>query len=182
MKSMKRVFFLAAAMSASMAGSVQSAVGPVDAGGFTATHTATVAVEASKIWDQLVHPERWWSKDHTWSGDAANLSLSAAPSGCFCEKLPNGGFVEHARVIHAMPGRMLRLSGGLGPLQGEAVSGTLTVSIKTAEGGGSTLEFVYVVGGSARFNMKEMSAAVDMVIGEQHRRLAKLLAPEGNAN
>ena len=50
--------------------------------------------------------------------DAKNLSIDARPGGCFCEKLPNGGGVEHARVVYVAPREVLRLSGALGPLQG----------------------------------------------------------------
>ena len=28
----------------------------------------------------------WWGKDHTYSGDSANLSLSLTPGGCWCER------------------------------------------------------------------------------------------------
>ena len=49
--------------------------------------------------------------------------------GCLCEKIPaEGGSVEHLRIVFARPGRLLRAQGGLGPLQGEAVVGTLTWS------------------------------------------------------
>ena len=47
---------------------------------------------------------------------AANLSLDAAPGGCFCERLPNGGGVEHMRVTYVEPGKRIVLTGSLGPL------------------------------------------------------------------
>jgi len=28
----------------------------------------TIAAPASKVWETLLHPERWWPADHTWSG------------------------------------------------------------------------------------------------------------------
>lgn len=145
------------------------------AGGFTVSHVATVAASPTGIWAQMVHPELWWSKAHSWSGDAANLSLNVGPGGCFCEKLPGGGFAEHARVIFAAPEKMLRLSGGLGPLQSEAVAGTLTMSLKADPAGGTVIDFAYVVAGAARFDLAEISAAVDGVIGEQHKRLVDLI-------
>ncbi|HEX7915316.1 MAG TPA: hypothetical protein VF497_06160, partial [Rudaea sp.] len=60
---------------------------------------------------------RWWDSNHTYSGNASNLSLDARAGGCWCEQLADGGSVQHMTVLTAMPGRMLRLSGGLGPLQ-----------------------------------------------------------------
>ena len=155
---------------------VQARVASSTAGGFHVSHSATVAATPEAIWAQLVHPEKWWSKAHSWSGDATNFSLEVKPGGCFCEKLPGGGFVEHARVIYTAPGKLLRLSGGLGPLQGEAVAGTLTITIKTGEAQSSTLEFDYVVGGYARFDLKELAPVVDGVVGEQHKRLGQLIA------
>jgi hypothetical protein len=144
-------------------------------GGFVSTHVATMAASPDKIWAQLIKPERWWNKDHTYSGDAANLSLAAKAGGCFCETLAKRGSVEHARVVYLDPGKALRLSGALGPLQGEAVVGTLTVTIKPKDSDESVLAFDYVVGGAARFDMNEMAKLVDTVIGEQHRRLTTLV-------
>ena len=128
------------------------------------------------IWAKLAHPENWWNKSHSWSGDSANLSLSLKKGGCFCERLPGGGFVEHARVIHLAARRMLRLSGALGPLQGEALAGTLTVTITAIDARRSKISFDYVVGGFARFPLDSIAPAVDGVIGEQHSRLVRLVS------
>jgi uncharacterized protein YndB with AHSA1/START domain len=153
----------------------QAAVTANKGGGFIITHTATLPATPAQVWALLLRPSQWWSQAHTWSGNAANLSLNAAPGGCFCETLPNGGFVEHARIIYAAPGAMLRLSGGLGPLQGEAISGTLTIALTAAGDGQTTLTFTYVVGGHAQFDPSAIAPAVDGVIGEQHTRLVKLI-------
>jgi uncharacterized protein YndB with AHSA1/START domain len=53
----------------------------------------TIAVPASKVWETLLHPERWWPADHTWSGKRENLSLGADVGGCFCERW-DGNSVE----------------------------------------------------------------------------------------
>jgi hypothetical protein len=85
---------------------------------------------------------------------------------------------------------MMRLSGAFGPLQGEALTGTLTIQIK-ATPGGSALRFDYVVGGYMRFKVADIAPAVDTVIGEQLAGLARALggtlpvargerAPEGD--
>ena len=153
----------------------QSRAVATDDRGFVISHSAEVKAKPDSVWAQLVHPEAWWSKDHSWSGDAANLSMTPEAGGCFCEKLPNKGSVEHARVIYVAPSRMLRLSGALGPLQGEALTGTLTITIKAGTIGTSVVSFDYVVGGYSRFSLKEIAPAVDAVIAEQHRRLLKLV-------
>lgn len=148
--------------------------------GFTVAHTAQVAASPADVWKMLRMPESWWSKDHSWSGDAANFYLDPQAGGCFCEKLPPGkegeprGSVQHAMVLFARPGAMLRLSGALGPMQGEAMTGTLTITLKAAEGGGTLIRFDYVAGGYARFPLGDLAPQVDMVIGEQLAHLAAL--------
>ena len=155
---------------------VSAAVTEGSATGFTVSHKGDVRATSRVIWARLARPDLWWNKAHSWSGDARNFSMTLKPGGCFCEKLPQAGFVEHARIIYAAPGKMLRLSGGLGPLQGEALSGTLTIMITPGQDGMTSVAFDYVVGGHARFSLIDIAPAVDRVIGEQHRRLLKLIA------
>src|ERR1700704_6205463 len=89
--------------------------------GFTVKVAADAAAPAARVYQALTQQiASWWDKAHTWSGNAAYLSIDARPGGCFCEKLPNGG-VQHMTVLYADPGKLLRLSGGLGPLQDLAV-------------------------------------------------------------
>ncbi len=146
--------------------------------GFTVAHTAQVAVTPEDVWKMLRTPEKWWSKEHSWSGDAANFWLDSQAGGCFCEKLPGEGgamgSVQHARIVFAKPGEMMRLSGAFGPLQGEAVTGTLTIQIKKT-GAGAAIRFDYVVGGYMRFKVADIAPGVDKVIGEQLRGLAAAL-------
>ncbi len=146
--------------------------------GFAVAHTAQVAATPADVWKMLRMPQKWWSKDHSWSGDAANFWLDPQAGGCFCEKLPDGGTglgsVQHARVLFAKPNEMLRLSGAFGPLQGEAMTGTLTIQIKETPMG-SALRFDYVVGGYMRFKIADVAPAVDRVIGEQLVGLANAL-------
>ena len=146
--------------------------------GFTVAHTAQVTASPEDVWKMLRLPDKWWSKEHSWSGDAANFWLDSQAGGCFCEKLPGpggvAGSVQHARIIFAKPNEMMRLSGAFGPLQSEAVTGTLTIQIK-ATPTGSAIRFDYVVGGSMRFKVADVAPAVDKVLGEQLVGLAKAL-------
>ena len=138
--------------------------------GFTVAHTAQVAATPADVWKMLRMPQNWWSKEHSWSGDAANFWLDSQAGGCFCEKLPDAGSgvgsVQHARIVFAKPNELLRLSGAFGPLQGEALAGTLTIQVKETLTG-SALRFDYVVGGYMRFKVADIAPAVDKVIGEQ---------------
>lgn len=60
----------------------------------------------------------WWDAANSYSGDAANFYLEPRALGCFCEKLPGGGSIAHMQVVYVEPGAVLRMLGGLGPLQG----------------------------------------------------------------
>ncbi|KRA82990.1 SRPBCC domain-containing protein [Altererythrobacter sp. Root672] len=146
--------------------------------GFVSHNEALVRASPEQAWAALIAPSQWWNSGHTYSGDAANLSLKAAAGGCFCERVPAksgpDGEVEHMRVIYMTPYSALRLRGGLGPLQSEPVNGVLTVTLKP-EGEGTRIAFDYAVGGYMRMSMTEMAPLVDGVIGEQVQRLAERL-------
>lgn len=173
-------FFAGAAMIAALAFAPAAAAKIVDQSeaGFTVAHTAQVAATPADVWKMLRMPQNWWSKEHSWSGDGANFWLDSQAGGCFCEKLPDTGSgvgsVQHARILFSKPGQLLRLSGAFGPLQGEALTGTLTIQIK-ATPTGSALRFDYVVGGYMRFKVGDIAPAVDKVIGEQLVGLANAL-------
>lgn len=139
------------------------------AGGFTIKLTVTVAAPAAKAWAALIEPRGWWDKNHTFSGDAANLSLDPAPGGCFCEKLPAGGGVRHLTVVYSDPHKLLRLTGGLGPLQDLAVAGVMTWKL-TDTAGKTTLELTYKAGGYAPTGLAALARPVDGVLAEQLAR------------
>ena len=146
--------------------------------GFLVRHTATIAAPPARVYDALVRQVgSWWHSDHTFSGDARNLSIDARPGGCFCEKLKEGGGVEHMRVVYAAPGERLRMSGALGPLQASGLAGSLTWSL-AATPGGTTIELSYSVGGFLAGGFEKMAPAVSGVLEEQLRRL-KLFVETG---
>lgn len=140
--------------------------------GFTISNTRTVAANPDAVWAALVTPKRWWSAAHSWSGNAANFSLDPVAGGCFCERWAAGS-AEHGRVVYAVKGKQLRLRGAFGPLQGEALVGTLTFTL-TPDGKGARIVMDYVVGGYARFVLKGLAPAVDGVMKEQISGLATL--------
>jgi hypothetical protein len=153
--------------------------------GFVSRHEAVVEATPKEVWLALISPSGWWNSDHTWSGDAANLTLTPQAGGCFCETIPEvdeperftlQGSVEHMRVIHAYPEKALRMQGALGPLQSEPVIGVLTVAISKAEQG-TRIVWEYNVGGSMRYEVPVISKAVDGVMGAQLASLAKKLGP-----
>lgn len=157
--------------------------------GFNVVHIASVAATPEAIWKRLLAPKDYWNKAHSWSGSSAGFYIDAQANGCFCElfqekgadgKLKTVGSVEHMRVIFAQPGKVLRMQGALGPLQSEAVIGTLTVAIEPAKDGATAkVSFSYVVGGYMRYKVSEIAPAVDKVLGEQFKNMLQPFTPAG---
>jgi len=138
--------------------------------GFEVATTVTIAGPADLVYGALGEVGRWWSSSHTFSRDAANLSIELRAGGCFCERLKDGGSVQHLQVVYAAPGAGLRLRGALGPLQMEGVDGTLSWALKPGEGGTDVTQS-YVVGGYIRSGMEQWAPRVDRVLDEQLQRL-----------
>jgi uncharacterized protein YndB with AHSA1/START domain len=146
--------------------------------GFEVVSIVTIAAPADRVYSALGEVGHWWSPSHTFSRDAANLSIELRAGGCFCERLKDGGSVQHLQVVYAAPGEGLRLRGALGPLQMEGVDGTLAWTLKPAEGGTSVTQS-YVVGGYIRGGMEQWAPRVDRVLDEQLQRLKSFV--EGKA-
>jgi Polyketide cyclase / dehydrase and lipid transport len=142
--------------------------------GFEIRETVHVTAAPDKAYAALLQPARWWSSEHTFSGSAANLKLEARAGGCWCEALPDGGSVEHMRVVYVAPGKVLRLRGALGPLQGLGVEGAMTWSVK-AGASGADITIGYAAGGYVKDGFDGLSKGVDHVLGEQLERLRKLI-------
>lgn len=150
----------------------------VEGSTFIVEHKLSVAAAPDAVWRSLGEPARWWSKAHSWSGDAANFSMAMRPGECFCEALPDGGGAEHARVVYVAPNKLLRLSGALGPLQQGAALGTLSFEL-TGEGQGTALVVRYVVSGYTGLDAAKLAPIVDGVIGEQAAGLKRAAEAPG---
>jgi uncharacterized protein YndB with AHSA1/START domain len=146
--------------------------------GFLVKFEVSVNAPPAKVYDALVgQVGSWWNPAHTYSHDAKNLSIDARPGGCFCEKLPNGGGIEHLRVVYIAPSQIVRLSGALGPLQASGVAGSMAWKL----GGGSDntrFELSYSVGGFIQGGFEKIAPAVEAMLREQVDRL-KLFVETG---
>jgi uncharacterized protein YndB with AHSA1/START domain len=138
--------------------------------GFTVRISATMHASPADVYSRIVRVGEWWSSQHTYSGDARNLSIDAHAGGCFCEKLPDGGSVQHMEVVQVRPGKLLRMYGGLGPLQGLAGAGPMTFDLKP-EQGGTRLEFSYTVSGYLPQGLASWAGPVNDVLTMQIARL-----------
>lgn len=141
---------------------------------FHLAFTATITAPPAEVFAMLAHVEKWWSPEHTWSGDAANLSLKADVGGCFCERW-SGGSVEHGRVIMAIKDQTLRLDSALGPLQEFALKGTLGFHLAAAENDSTEMLVDYRVNGSSASGLDQFAPAVNQVLGMQLERLLRTI-------
>lgn len=144
-----------------------------DDGGFQLRNVAQVKATPARAYAALGEIGRWWNGAHSYSGRAANLSLELKPGGCFCESLPDGGGVEHGRVLLAWPAQgLLRLDAPLGPLQPEGLSAVLTFQIRP-NGDGVEVVQTFAIGGTRPGLASQL--AVDQVVGEALARYARYL-------
>jgi uncharacterized protein YndB with AHSA1/START domain len=133
--------------------------------GFIVEHRLSIAATPAQAWNTLAQPARWWPKEHTWSGDAANLGLELKLGGCFCERWKDGG-AEHGRVIMIRNNALVRLNAALGPMQDMAVSGVLSIAI-AAKDEGSEATVTYRVSGTSAHGFDKIAPVVDQVVGLQ---------------
>lgn len=152
----------------------QAAVVDVGPSGMEIQHSFKVAAAPQKVWDMLVQPARWWSSEHTFSGQAANMTLDPKAGGCWCEKLPNGGSVRHMDVGFFSPPKALVLRGSLGPLYNLAADGALAWTL-TPNGAETDVTLTFRAGGYIKDGFAKWSGPVDTVLGEQAARLKQAL-------
>jgi hypothetical protein len=155
-----------------VASPVQAAVMGSTADGFTVREEVQFAGSPSSAWKRLIEVGSWWDPQHTYSGRSSNLTLTLQPGGCWCETLENGGFVRHLDVVLVIPEKTLRLTGGLGPLQGMGATGALTFTLRSASPTATTVIAEYSVVGYSREGLTSIAGAVDQVLSEQLQRFA----------
>lgn len=145
-----------------------TSIGP---SGFAVKHEVAIKATPGIVYDALaVKVGSWWNPEHTFSHDSKNLSIAAVPGGCFCERFPDSGGVQHMIVVYASPGKALRMTGALGPLQGLGLAGSLTWDLAKTETG-TKLIVTYGIGGYMAGGFEKIAPIVDAVIGEQVGRL-----------
>lgn len=161
-----RLMFLSVALLASMPAS--AAVIQSGPNGFVVRHSVNLVVPPDQAYAAIGELPRWWDKDHTYSGDSANLSMSLRAGGCFCERLEKGGGIEHMRVTLVQPGERVVMTGALGPLLYEGVSGVMDLKVEKIAGG-AKVTMDYRAAGFANGNAATLAPLVDKVLAEQIR-------------
>lgn len=169
---------LAALLSLTLAPTARAEVRESSEHGFVLENVETVPVGRDAVWAALIDIARWWPSGHTWWGDASKLSINPVAGGCFCE-IDGERQAEHMRVVFVEPGQILRLTGGLGPLQGIGINGILEFRIDDILGGGSTITLSYRFSGQMPQERDAFIEVVDRVQGGQLGGLGKLLREQG---
>lgn len=130
--------------------------------GFIIENRIHVAADTDAAWQALVNKvDAWWPKDHSWWLDAGTFSIEPVAGGCFCER--NGASsAEHMRIVFVEPGKLLRMNGGLGPLQGMGMFGALDWTLSPA-GEGTDITLTYRVTGTNAEGFAGLAPIVDSV-------------------
>ena len=148
--------------------------------GFTIENSQVVPVDAKTAWKALTNDVgRWWPKDHTWWGDASKLSIQPLAGGCFCE-INGEQQARHMTITFVDPGNLLRMTGGLGPLQGMGLDGALEWRFAKVEEG-TKITLWYRVGGYTPDDLQKFVPVVDRVQGLQLGGLADYLRAQAKA-
>jgi len=159
------------AFAACLAGPVRAEVKAASPDAFQILFVERVAAPPGAVYLAIGQVERWWSGEHTYSGESSNLSFALQAGACFCERWKENS-VEHGRAILVLRDQAVRLSAAFGPLQVKAVNGVLTFLLK-AEEGGTALTVGYRVNGSSASALDKDAPAVDGVLGIQVQRLKR---------
>lgn len=176
---MRSSILAAIALFAAFAGDARAEVRDSAANGFTIENSQVVPVDAATAWAALVNDVgQWWPKDHTWWGEASRLSIQPRAGGCFCE-LDGPRQAWHMTVTFVDPGKTLRMTGGLGPLQGMGLDGALEWRLAQAEDG-TRITLWYRAGGYTPDDLSKFVAVVDRVQGQQLGGLADYLRAQAS--
>ena len=142
--------------------------------GFTIENTVTVPTDPKTAWNALVeHVDDWWPKGHSWFGKAGKFSIELRPGGCFCEKAGDRQ-AQHMTVTFIDPDHLLRMLGGLGPLQGMGLHGAMDWEF-VGDVRGTKITLHYVAGGYTTQDLVKFAQVVDQVQGQQLGALAAYL-------
>ena len=142
--------------------------------GFTVENSVLIAAAPTRVWQAMTADiDQWWPKDHSWWGKAAKLSIDARAGGCFCE-IAGAQQAQHLQVVFVDPQKTLRMTGGLGPMQGMGLHGVAEWTLQ-AEGPSTRVTWRYRAGGYSPDDLGALAPVVDKVQAQQLDGLARWL-------
>ncbi|MEO1656761.1 MAG: hypothetical protein AAFR65_03495 [Pseudomonadota bacterium] len=132
--------------------------------GFTLSHQASSSLAPEELWDRLMAPSTWWADDHTYSGDASNISDLGEAGSAWREDWETGSVV-HGRVLLVKGGEELVLSAPFGPLLYTGAECIWAIKLSPGEDGGTLITSSHTVVGGEGTGIKDLAPAVDFVMG-----------------
>ncbi|MGB0833856.1 MAG: hypothetical protein ACPG8A_03415 [Psychrobium sp.] len=135
---------------------------------FELSSHVVISQSVKTVFQRFNQIEQWWHPDHTFSGNAQNMTLDIK-NGCFCERW-DSNMVKHMDIVAVEDNKRQVWRGGLGPLQSFAVSGALTWDFKSIDNNQTNVTYTYRVFGAIP-DSKTWSSAVDGVLTQQLMRL-----------
>jgi len=133
-----------------------------------------VNVNKAQAYQQFIKVGQWWHPDHTWFGNAQNLSIDANVGGCFCE-INADQQAMHMTVSYVEPNNEIKMLGGLGPLQMMGVNGGMSWKFEAIDENRTKIIFQYQVVGYLNGGLEKLAPIVDSVQNVQLTRLSNLL-------
>ena len=172
---------LAAVVACAMLQPAHAAVKDQSPNGFTLENSQWVPVDQATAWKVFVHDVgKWWPSGHTWWGDASRLSISEQAGGCFCE-LNGAQQAWHMSVTFVDPGKLMRMTGGLGPLQGMGEQHGALEWCFAEENGGTRITLRYGTDDYLPDDISELAVAVEEVQSDRLQGLARYLRAPSEA-
>lgn len=142
--------------------------------GFKLTLVSQVNVNQVTAYQQFIKINQWWSSEHTWFGNAKNLTLAPKVGGCFCE-IDDKKQALHMTITYVVPNNEIRMVGGLGPLQMMGVTGGMSWTFEETDTNKTTITLNYHATGYLDTGLDKMAPFVDRVQRQQLDRLSHLL-------
>lgn len=143
--------------------------------GFAVENKVQIEQPTGHVWRTLVQQvDQWWPKDHSWW--EGTFTIDSHAGGCFCERHGEKS-AQHMIISLVDPGVLLRMTGGLGPLQGLGLSGTLDWQLAPEEDNSqiTTVTLTYRVNGYMPGGFAGLAPVVDQVQALQLGGLQTLL-------
>lgn len=167
--------FVIAALLLCAADSARAEIIDSSPNGFTLSNQIEVEQGAMAAFRALIdNVDQWWPRDHTRWGEGSRLSIEAKAGGCFCERKGDQKAL-HMSVNLVDPGKLLRMTGGLGPLQGMGLDGVLEFRFATLPSDRTSVTMYYRAGGYTPDDLSELAPIVDRVQALQIGGLAAFL-------
>ena len=142
--------------------------------GFIIENRIETNADTMQVWSALINDvDSWWPKDHSWWAQEGTFSIEPKAGGCFCETAGERS-AEHMHISFVDPGKLLRMTGGLGPLQGMGMVGAL--DWKFSEHNGKTVvTLTYTVQGFNKDGFEGLAPIVASVQNVQLNGLKKFV-------